>query len=81
MNNVVVFKKLIGVNVCCFFNRGVSIKNFAFDRCPLRENLFGQSTLLMIAMYIVFPKVFYKFVEWSLHLELTFMTFFLNWMS
>ena len=31
------------------------IRNLELDGCPLKENLFGQSTLLMNATYIVFP--------------------------
>ena len=34
-----------------------------------KENLFGQSALLMYAISIVFFKVIYKFMEWSLHPE------------
>ena len=37
-----------------------------------KENLFGQSALLMYAISIVFFKVIYKFMEWSLHPEWTF---------
>ena len=31
------------------------IRNLELDGCPSKENLFGQSTLLMNATYIVFP--------------------------
>ena len=47
MNNAAVFKKFIGVNVCCFFNREVSKKTLPFDGYPLRENLFGLLMLLL----------------------------------
>ena len=30
-------------------------RNLEVDGCPLKENLFGQSTLLMNVTYIVFP--------------------------
>ena len=31
-------------------------RNLEVDECPSKENLFGQSTLLMNAKYIVFPE-------------------------
>ena len=31
-------------------------RNLEVDGCPSKENLFGQSALLMNATYIVFPK-------------------------
>ena len=37
-------------------NKGVSvIRDLKVDGCPWKENLFGQSVLLMNATYIVFP--------------------------
>ena len=46
-----------------------NIRNLEVDRCPSKENLFGQSTLLMKVSKLFFPKViygiykFYKFIE------------------
>ena len=35
-------------------------RNLEVDGCPLKENIFGQSALLMNARYIFFPKVIYS---------------------
>ena len=47
-----------------------STMNLEVDGCPSKENLFRQST-----------KVIYKFLEWSQHLKLTFITMSLDWIS
>ena len=47
-----------------------STMNLEVDGCPSKENLFRQST-----------KVIYKFLEWSQHLKLTFITTSLDWIS
>ena len=47
-----------------------STMNLEVDGCPSKENLFRQST-----------KVIYKFMEWSQHLKLTFITMSLDWIS
>ena len=46
-------------------------RNLEVDECSSKENIFGQSTLLMNDVYIVFPKVIYKFMKSLLHLKLT----------
>ena len=38
-------------------------RNLEVDGCPWKENLFGQSALLMNATYVVFPEVVYKFMK------------------
>ena len=37
--------------------------NLEVDGCPSKENLFGQSALLMNIRILFFPKVIYKFME------------------
>ena len=38
-------------------------ENLEVEGCLSKENLFGQSVLLIHAFYIVFPNVIYKFME------------------
>ena len=56
-------------------------RNLEVDGCSPKENLFGRSALLMNALYIVFPRWICKFMERSLHLELTFIALSLDWMN
>ena len=62
-------------------NISCSSRNLELFGCPLKENQFGKSALLMNVVYIVFPKVIYEFTEWLLHVELTFMALSLDWMN
>ena len=39
----------------CLLKRVRFARNLEVDRCPSKENLFGQSALSMNAAYIVFP--------------------------
>ena len=49
--------QILLLNISCFS------RNLELFGCPLKENLFGQSALLMNVVYIVFPKVIYEFTE------------------
>ena len=40
-------------------------------RFLLKKNPFGQSPFLITLFILFFPKMIYKFMEWSFHLELT----------